>query len=980
MNSDPSQEIADLRLTVRLLTDRVESLERAVAERAPEPPAAAPKPKRTEPWAYGYPPAKPAPKTTAPPAPAPQPEAPRPVVPPPPPRPPRPPMDWGKLAEQLFAARTLAWAGGVATALGIVLLFVMAASRGWITPSMRVGLGVLVSLGLLGAAIELDRRKWRSDAILAAAGVGIAGLYASLYAATSIYHLIGSAASAPLAAVIAATAVAVAIRIKREPLALFGVSAAMLAPLLVSLDVTTAGVLFGAVMVGASLPLYARLGWRNLATSTWVIGFAETLALLGLSWEHMGFGGPVVAAAVMAVLLVCLTFLLELLPADRNRLSVLGALTASSVLTISLGASFLFGGFRELDGHSLSGITLAGLAVVWGLIALVPFAVRRPHADLTDLLFAFALTCAAIATGLLAGGPALVCAWTAESVMLVLVSERVRRRSGVRGIRAIAAAGVYLVLAIVATLQVLQPLPETLPHIGAGATGGSIALVAVSLAGIALCFGLRTFGKPELAAAWVVPALALGFLPLWALPAEWAVIAFAGMAAVLLVYRRTRLVVSWMQEWVALSIAAAWWITGGIVALAATAPAAYLADGWSRLGERHGLAGLGALLAAAIVFAWSVRRPARPLCEYGLLPAVATLAYLIAESLPTPYAIWAWLSAAGFLAAVVQVPAIRRRLTSDPLVAASGGLLALGVVAAWVFDDSLTALADHGTTAGWESIALATAAALLFALAFRRPVNRTHALWLPFLLATQLCTMLLPGQYPLVGVAALSAVAGAAAFVWPSILASRLDRPALRTISVASAVANSAVVLAVYETPGMLFQTSHTPASGLAAATAATAAMVIAALATRRVPWSIGRVPVGTVLVYTGGAACLWTLAAAILGAEQLVAATGVQASVHDHFQQGHVLVSISWVLIGLGLVVLSLRGDHRGLRVGGITLLFVALGKLFLYDLAFLTAMARAVSFIVTGSVLLLAALLLQRFAPQVKAALGDEPPEAIA
>ena len=56
------------------------------------------------------------------------------------------------------------------------------------------------------------------------------------------------------------------------------------------------------------------------------------------------------------------------------------------------------------------------------------------------------------------------------------------------------------------------------------------------------------------------------------------------------------------------------------------------------------------------------------------------------------------------------------------------------------------------------------------------------------------------------------------------------------------------------------------------------------------------------------------------------------------------------------------------------------ALGKLFLYDLAFLTAMARAVSFIVTGSVLLLAALLLQRFAPQVKAALGDEPPEAIA
>jgi hypothetical protein len=58
-------------------------------------------------------------------------------------------------------------------------------------------------------------------------------------------------------------------------------------------------------------------------------------------------------------------------------------------------------------------------------------------------------------------------------------------------------------------------------------------------------------------------------------------------------------------------------------------------------------------------------------------------------------------------------------------------------------------------------------------------------------------------------------------------------------------------------------------------------------------------------------------------------------------------------------------------------SLLFVALGKL--SDLV-LTAMARAVSFLVTGSVLLVAALLLQRFAPQVKAALTDDQPNPVA
>ena len=303
--------------------------------------------------------------------------------------------------------------------LGIVLLFVMAASRGWITPGMRVGIGTAVSLALLGAAIELDRRSWRSDAILSAAGVGIGGLYASLWAATSLYHLVASAAAAPLAGLIAALAVAAALRIRQEPLAVFGMSAAMLAPILVSKDVTTGGVLFGAVMVAAALPLLVRTGWRRLVASVWAIGFAETLALLALSADHIGFGGPVVAAAAMTALVVCLTFLLELLPRERTRLSALGSLTAASAFTMTLGAAALYGGSRELDGHSLAGIALAGMTGVWLLLAFVPAAVRRPHANLADLLAGFGLTSAAIATGLLAGGPGLVCAWTAESAMLV---------------------------------------------------------------------------------------------------------------------------------------------------------------------------------------------------------------------------------------------------------------------------------------------------------------------------------------------------------------------------------------------------------------------------------------------------------------------------------------------------------------------------------------------------------------------------------
>ena len=227
-SGDIHTDLHELTLQVGRLTQRVIRLEHRVTLLGGETPVHPAEP---------TPPARP----PAPAQPAPRQPASRPVAPPLPhvaARPMREPIDWPKLAAQAFTARTLAWAGGVATALGVVLLFVVASSRGWITPGMRVGAGVLVSLGLLAAAFELDRRKWRADAILAAAGAGIAGLYASLWAAVSAYHLVGRPLGLTCAALIAGLAVVAAIRIAAEPLAIFGIVGAMLAPVLVAHDVT----------------------------------------------------------------------------------------------------------------------------------------------------------------------------------------------------------------------------------------------------------------------------------------------------------------------------------------------------------------------------------------------------------------------------------------------------------------------------------------------------------------------------------------------------------------------------------------------------------------------------------------------------------------------------------------------------------------------------------------------------------------------
>jgi hypothetical protein len=367
-----------------------------------------------------------------------------------------------------------------------------------------------------------------------------------------------------------------------------------------------------------------------------------------------------------------------------------------------------------------------------------------------------------------------------------------------------------------------------------------------------------------------------------------------------------------------------------------------------------------------------MRRPAREYVEHLMLVPVAMLAYLIAETLPAPQAFWAWLTVAGIGAGAAHVPALHRRLTQPALIAASAAMLAAGVLSSWGYDRSLQALADPGRTAGWESVSLGIVAAFMLASALPGSRARSYGLWMPFLLSAQLCCMLFPGQYALVAIAALVSAVCLVVIIWPAVLHERVEPEIVANMGIAGALAVSLAVLAGFETPRMLFAVSHAPAAGLGAAAAATVALFAAAQAARA-PSVSGRTIVGPrVLLGAAGAGSLWTLAAAILGATQLAADSRSLTSIHDQFQQGHTVISISWVLLGLVLAVASARGDRRGMQAGALALLFIALGKLFLYDLTFLTAMARAVSFIVSGAVLLLAALLLQRVNPHQAARPG--------
>ena len=155
---------SDLETRVALLERRVRELE-SVRSPAPAPrraPQPAPVPERRAAWRD------------------PEPEAPARVA---------PRRDAPQL-EDLLGGRVLAWVGALAVLVGLVLLLVIAISNGWIGEGARTLMAGAASLGLLAAGVRRHERRGRTEASLAAAAAGIAGLFATCVVAGAVDALV----------------------------------------------------------------------------------------------------------------------------------------------------------------------------------------------------------------------------------------------------------------------------------------------------------------------------------------------------------------------------------------------------------------------------------------------------------------------------------------------------------------------------------------------------------------------------------------------------------------------------------------------------------------------------------------------------------------------------------------------------------------------------------------------------------------------
>ncbi len=325
--------------------------------------------------------------------------------------------------EDLLGGRILAWVGGVAVVLGVVLFLGMAITRGWIDEPTRVVLAYLGSTALFGLGVWLYERKGQTHAALASVASSVAALYLTTTTATQVYDLVSPGIGLGLAGLIGATATTVAIRWDSRLVGHLGIVGALLAPVLVGAGTSTSSLAFMGIALVATVGVLVWRRWSWLALVAFTVSVPQLLDWVAS--RHFGFeGGGGVGLTLAILALFWLLYTVAALgyeirvPTARLRLSS-ALLTFANVSTVSLTGWAVLHHERMENAATAWVLAVAALCVLVGVVTLH----REMSLNIRALLVAFGLVLAAIGLALALSGVALVVAYAGLAVVLALASR-----------------------------------------------------------------------------------------------------------------------------------------------------------------------------------------------------------------------------------------------------------------------------------------------------------------------------------------------------------------------------------------------------------------------------------------------------------------------------------------------------------------------------------------------------------------------------
>lgn len=384
-------------------------------------------------------------------------------------RPPAAPKKTG--AASLTGARLLAWTGGAVTLLGVVMLLVLAASRGWFSPGARLVAGAALGVVLIGLAAWLHRKETARTGAAALAGTGVAALYLVVGSATAQYEYLPPVIGLLLAVLVAAGGLGLADVWRLQALAIGAVvGAAVLAPFVTQGWVPLLGGLVVVLEIAAGIVALRRAWpWLLVVGAGWAVLYTALAAGVARSSALWGAG-----ASAIATLVVGVAFALYAL-VKRDMTPAHGVLASAALPTLVLAGRL--GGW---GGAALA----AGAAVLMLGVALVP-SFSRPVRVVSLAVGAVALL---VATSLPFSGEVAIAVIVGEAIGFTVAAAMLRSRITLMFAGGFAILGVLGAVArpIPPTVLALFPMPPfirgALPQQGALVTGLLVAVLLVGLA------------------------------------------------------------------------------------------------------------------------------------------------------------------------------------------------------------------------------------------------------------------------------------------------------------------------------------------------------------------------------------------------------------------------------------------------------------------------------------------------------------------
>lgn len=180
---------------------------------------------------------------------------------------PKPAIDW----ENLVGVRLFSWMAGIMLVIAAILFLRYSIQHGWLGVPVRMAIGILTGAGLLIVCEWKAAQRYPVTAnALDAAGIAI--LFSTIFASHSLWGLLGATPAFLLMALVAAVAVALAIRRDSPFIALLGLVGGFATPALLSTGEDRPIALFGYLLL-----LNAGLAWVSL-NRRWTILIRLALA------------------------------------------------------------------------------------------------------------------------------------------------------------------------------------------------------------------------------------------------------------------------------------------------------------------------------------------------------------------------------------------------------------------------------------------------------------------------------------------------------------------------------------------------------------------------------------------------------------------------------------------------------------------------------------------------------------------------------